>query len=77
MIHKLLLENMILCNDATSKNGSKTGDPTEIALLDAGINYNIFKEDLEYNHQRIDEIPFDSDRKLMTTVNKYDNRSIK
>ncbi len=71
--HKLLLENLILCNDATYSENSKTGDPTEIALLVAGVNYNIFKDDLEKEHKRIDEIPFESDRKLMTTVNKYDN----
>ena len=71
--HKLLLENLILCNDATYSENSKTGDPTEIALLEAGVNYNIFKNELEKSHQRIDEIPFDSDRKLMTTVNKYYN----
>ena len=69
--HKLLLENLILCNDATYSESSKTGDPTEIALLEAGVNYNIFKDELEKSHQRIDEVPFDSDRKLMTTVNKY------
>jgi len=71
--HKLLLENLVLCNDATYTEGSKTGDPTEIALLVTGVNYNIFKSELEKAHQRIDEVPFDSDRKLMTTVNKYDN----
>ena len=71
--HKLLLENLILCNDATYSENSKTGDPTEIALLQAGVDYSIFKDDLEKTHKRIDEIPFDSDRKLMTTVNKYDN----
>jgi len=70
---KLLLENLILCNDATYSENSKTGDPTEIALLVAGVNYKIFKDDLEKEHKRIDEIPFESDRKLMTTVNKYDN----
>ncbi|OOM74276.1 calcium-transporting ATPase 1 [Clostridium puniceum] len=70
---KLLFEGMILCNDATSKNGSKTGDPTEIALLDAGVKYNLYKEELNFLHGRIDEVPFDSDRKLMTTVNKYES----
>ncbi|WP_264174483.1 cation-translocating P-type ATPase [Clostridium algoriphilum] len=71
--HKLLLESLILCNDATYSENSKTGDPTEIALLVTGVNYKTFKDDLEKKHQRIDEIPFESDRKLMTTVNKYDN----
>jgi Ca2+-transporting ATPase len=71
--HKLLLENLVLCNDSTYSENSKTGDPTEIALLVAGVTYSIFKDDLEKEHGRIDEIPFESDRKLMTTVNKYGN----
>ena len=73
---KLLLENLILCNDATSNKDSKTGDPTEIALIDVGNNLNIFKENLEAKHKRINEIPFDSDRKLMTTINQYDDNSL-
>lgn len=71
---KLLVEGMILCNDATSNEKSKTGDPTEIALLDVGVKFNIFKGSLNKEHTRINEIPFDSDRKLMTTVNSYGNR---
>ena len=70
---KLLFEGMILCNDATSKDGVKTGDPTEIALLDAGIKFNLYGEDLNASYKRVNEIPFDSDRKLMTTVNKYND----
>lgn len=70
---KTLFEGMILCSDATIKDGKKTGDPTEIALIDAGIKFNLYGEDLNSAHKRVDEIPFDSDRKLMTTVNKYDN----
>lgn len=71
--HKLLLENLVLCTDATYSEGSSTGDPTEIALLEAGVKFNIFKDALEKLHQRKNEVPFDSDRKLMTTVNQYDN----
>lgn len=69
---KLLVDGMILCNDATSKDGIQTGDPTEVALIDVGNKINIFKEDLNEAHKRVNEIPFDSDRKLMTTVNTYD-----
>ena len=59
-----------LCND--TKIGAEnqlTGDPTETALIDLGfkINFDV-KEVLEL--KRVKEIPFDSDRKLMTTVNK-------
>ncbi|GAA0729143.1 calcium-translocating P-type ATPase, SERCA-type [Clostridium malenominatum] len=71
-IHKLLLENLVLCNDATYKEDSKTGDPTEIALLEAGAKYNLFKDDFDKVRTRVNEVPFDSDRKLMTTVNEYD-----
>ncbi|MEG0133993.1 MAG: cation-translocating P-type ATPase [Clostridium sp.] len=71
---KLLLENIVLCNDATSTASSKTGDPTEIALLDVGNMFEIYKDDLNNTHKRVDEIPFDSDRKLMTTVNTYDDK---
>ena len=67
-----LFEGMILCSDASVENNNKTGDPTEIALLDAGLKFGISSEKLNKIHERIDEIPFDSDRKLMSTVNKYD-----
>lgn len=70
--NRLLLESMMLCNDATFSENSKTGDPTEIALLEMGAKYNIFKDALNSEHSRVDEIPFESDRKLMTTVNKYE-----
>ncbi|KGM99044.1 ATPase [Clostridium botulinum] len=71
--NKLLIENLVLCNDATYSESSSTGDPTEVALLNMGVNVNIFKDELHSSHRRIDEIPFDSDRKLMTTVNEYGN----
>lgn len=66
---KLLVDCMVLCNDATYSEKSQTGDPTEIALLESPFKLNILKEKLEKEFKRIDEIPFDSDRKLMTTVN--------
>lgn len=71
--HKLLIENLMLCNDATFSENNRTGDPTEVALLDAGVKFNLFKDELEKIHPRINEAPFDSDRKLMTTVNKYND----
>lgn len=68
---KLLVEGNMLCNDATFSENTKTGDPTEIALLEIGYKNNITKDELSVAYPRIEEIPFDSDRKLMTTVNKY------
>ncbi|HAT4079709.1 calcium-transporting P-type ATPase, PMR1-type [Clostridium perfringens] len=71
---KLLVDCMVLCNDATYSEKSQTGDPTEIALLESTFKLNILKEKLEKEFKRIDEIPFDSDRKLMTTVNLVDDK---
>jgi len=68
-IHKQFIEGFVLCNDATSE----IGDPTEVALIDMGIMQNVLKESLETSYPRINEIPFDSDRKCMSTLHR--NRS--
>ncbi len=68
--NKLFLEGFILCNDASTANKTRIGDPTELALLDMGDKINITKEGLEETNPRINEQSFDSARKLMTTVHK-------
>ncbi|HUV09080.1 MAG TPA: cation-translocating P-type ATPase, partial [Spirochaetia bacterium] len=73
--HRLLLENLVLCNDATWSPQEQTGDPTEVALLEAGFRYGIEKGDMTRRHPRIAENPFDSVRKLMTTVHSYGSES--
>lgn len=69
-----LLQTAVLCSDAhlNIENGQpKTaGDPTETALLDVGLKFGINKNDVEIQFTRVAEIPFDSERKRMTTVNK-------
>lgn len=72
----MLLQTSILCSDAMLSNGKTIGDPTETALLDAGITFQLNKNDLEKNYPRVNEIPFDSDRKLMTTVNKKQDNTL-
>ncbi|WP_438312876.1 cation-translocating P-type ATPase [Sporosarcina sp. FA9] len=74
-VHRLLFENIALCNDATYSSETETGDPTEIALLVAAEEFGIKKNDLDNQHPRIDEIPFESQRKLMTTINEYNGTS--
>ena len=70
---KLLFEANMLCNDTkTAEDGTLTGDPTETALIDMGNNLNFNLE----KYPRIAEIPFDSDRKLMTTVHKVGEKFI-
>lgn len=67
-----LLSYGSLCNDATIQNQGKestaTGEPTEKAIVLAAFRNNIHKAKLDLNYQRVYEIPFDSTRKLMTTV---------
>lgn len=67
---KELIKSFVLCSDATYENGESTGDPTEVALVVLGDRYNLAKKTLNANYQRIGENPFDSDRKLMSTLNK-------
>ena len=70
---KFLATGMMLCSNA-SINGDRYGDPTEIALLDYAYTYGIEKEKTEAESQnRIDELPFDSVRKMMSVKNKYEN----
>ena len=76
---KLLITASILCND--SKIGSEdgqlkiTGDPTETALIDLGLKFSLNKNEIEESEIRVDELPFDSERKLMSTVNKYNDNN--
>ena len=69
----ILLENMVLCNDAKIQEETLIGDPTETALLDCAQKFGYQKNALDQVWQRVNEIPFDSNRKLMTTVNVKDN----
>ena len=68
-----LIRSLVLCSDATYENGQGTGDPTEIALIVFGDKYKLSKNALNQQHQRISEFPFDSDRKLMSTLNVEGN----
>lgn len=71
---RLLITSIVLCNDSkiiTEEEKLKvTGDPTETALVDLGLKFSLDKDELENTETRINEIPFDSERKLMSTVNK-------
>jgi len=73
-VENLLLENIVLCNDATYSVDGETGDPTEIALLAASDFHGLRKQQLDINYPRLAEIPFDSTRKLMSTVHQYPNK---
>jgi len=65
-----LIRSFVLCSDATSDGTESTGDPTEVALIILGNRHNLYKEPLNAEFTRVNEKPFDSDRKLMSTLNK-------
>lgn len=77
---KLLLQYGALCCDGTVvfQNGEEQhiGDPTETAIVLAAHKSGMPKEDLNKQYPRLAELPFDSDRKLMTTVNRIDGEHI-
>ena len=71
---KLLVYNGMLCNDTKiADDGTLTGDPTETALVDIAFKLG-FTKNLYNTMPRIDEIPFDSERKLMTTVHEVNGK---
>ncbi|MFV0364771.1 MAG: cation-translocating P-type ATPase [Suipraeoptans sp.] len=64
---KFLMHSSMLCNDSTNVDGKEIGDPTETALINLGTNFGLEALDLRTKYPRKSEIPFDSDRKLMST----------
>lgn len=64
-----------LCNDSVLKNNSDDiiGEPTETALVAGALTYGINKNEIDLKMIRVGEIPFDSKRKLMTTIHKTEN----
>ncbi len=71
---KLLAKAMVLSSDATYENGNGTGDPTEIALLLLGDDLGIDRKTVNAENKRVDEYSFDSDRKLMSTLNEENGK---
>lgn len=77
---KTLLQYGTLCCDGSvvfhGTEEQHIGDPTETAIVLAAHKNGMPKDDLNKRYPRLAEIPFDSDRKLMTTVNRIDNKNI-
>lgn len=67
-----LMQVAILANDSRKQleTDSYIGEPTELALVHAGAQFGFFKEELERQYERVDELPFESERKQMTTIHK-------
>lgn len=71
----LLATGMSLCSNATVDEGLY-GDPTEIALVVFANDFNLHKKNLEESYPRVEELPFDSVRKLMSTRHEQEGKSI-
>ena len=70
-----LLYDSILCNDSTNENGVEIGDPTETALINLGKRYGVEAAEVRRLSPRKGEIPFDSDRKMMSTLHRIDGEN--
>ena len=70
-----LLYDSILCNDSTNENGVEIGDPTETALINLGKRYGVEAAEVRRLYPRKGEIPFDSDRKMMSTLHRVDGEN--
>lgn len=71
-----LLRFSILCNDADVSGGKEIGDPTETALVNAGNILGMNQEETRAAFPRLSEVPFDSDRKLMSTEHFIDGKYV-
>ena len=73
---KKLVYNCMLCNDSRLlEDGQLAGDPTETALVDMAFKLD-YEQAIYRENPRVEEVPFDSERKLMTTVNKKNGKYI-
>lgn len=75
-LERLLVFQSLLCNDAVTTGSKEIGDPTEIALVNLGAMYGYDEKEVREKYPRLSEVPFDSDRKLMSTLNICDDNKM-
>lgn len=69
-----LIKGIVLCNDSIiNKNGKEIGEPTELALINYAIENEIDLEKLYETNRRVNEYPFESSRKMMSTLHSSDS----
>ncbi len=73
---KKLAQGMALCSDAIIEDGVTKGEPTEAALVEWAYKLGISKNNVEESYKRVGEAPFDSNRKMMSTVHTYGDKYI-
>lgn len=76
-VEKILIKNMILCNDSSiDDSGKEIGDPTETALIYFGMRMGHDIKVIRNSHPRMSELSFDSDRKVMSTLQNIEGKWI-
>ncbi len=75
-VHKYLLYDAVLNNDSSHVNGVLNGEPTETALLQMAERAGVDDEAVRSYHPRLGEVPFDSRRKLMSTLHNLEGKNI-
>ena len=73
-VHRYLLYGAVLDNDAVRNAAGDLGDPTETALLEMGEWASVDIAGLRRQMPRVGEIPFDSERKMMSTVHRVEEK---
>lgn len=79
---RMLLLSSLLCTDAHLKKSpdgkhETAGDPTEIAIVDIGLDLKMDKNELDGRFTRVNEVPFDSERKRMSTINRMEEEQLR
>lgn len=75
LAQRRLLDDSILCNDSTNENEVEIGDPTETALINLGSRYGVEAASVRTLYPRKGELPFDSERKMMSTLHQIDSEN--
>ena len=75
LAQRRLLDDSILCNESTKENGVEIGDPTETALINLGSRYGVEAASVRTLYPRKGELPFDSERKMMSTLHQIDGEN--
>jgi len=74
VLEKGLVLMALLCNDAVTVENKEIGDPTEVALVNLGEIYDLDELVIREQYPRLGEVPFDSDRKLMSTAHRFEEK---
>lgn len=73
---RLVMLTSLLCNDSQVENEQRLGDPSELAFLDYFAGIQVLASDIRSLYPRLNELPFDSERKCMSTLHQIDGKQV-